>query len=459
MRPNQIKPDLCALMYAIIDIETTGGKFHQEHIMEIAVFVFDGKQIVDQFITLINPEARIQPYVSKITGITEKMVRRAPKFYEIAKRLVQLTEGCVFVAHNVKFDYRVVQLEFERLGFEYHRKTLDTIALAEQLLPGLKSYGLETVCDELGISNTNRHRADGDARATVELFKLLLEKDSEKLITQLSTTLAESENRNPFKDLVRPLKNVTGVYYIHDDRGKVLYIGMSSDMKNSIERHFLATNQQALKLQQRAASLNIEETGNEVIARLKAFAELRKLQPIFNVPVYTKFLPFGIFAVRDGSRATFLRVGPVKKKKAIAYFATLDEAYDFLLKLLVKHKADAKALLAEKDAQFLAPFLERYSYKPVRQQLSISAFVKAVLPKQSFIAVGQGRHPNEKSLIWVANHQVKGYAWYELDSFLQDTERIKKHLTTLTPHPFNNSLLAHFIEMQAVKVVEQKPTK
>jgi DNA polymerase-3 subunit epsilon len=439
-------------MYAIIDIETTGGKFHEEHIMEIAVFVFDGKQIVDQFITLVNPEAKIQHYVSKITGITENMLRRAPKFYEIAKRLVKLTEDCVFVAHNVKFDYRVVQLEFERLGFDYHRKTLDTITLAEKLIPGLKSYGLETVCDELGITNTNRHRADGDARATVELFKLLLEKDSEKIISKLATSVEESEKQNPFKDLVRPLKNVTGVYYIHNAQGKVIYIGMGSDMKNSIERHFLATNQQAIELQQQANSLNIEETGNECIARMKAFAELRKLNPIFNKQAYTKFLPYGIFAERDGSNATFLRVGPVKKKKAVAYFKDQDTAYDVLLKLLVNYKADADILLMEKDAQFLAPFLERYRYKPERKDLPFDAFKKAILPEANFMALGPGRHPNEKSLIWVENHIVKGYAWYALDSFLENTEIIKKHLTHLSPHPYLNSMVAHYLELGSLMV-------
>jgi DNA polymerase-3 subunit epsilon len=438
-------------MYAIIDIETTGGKFHQEHIMEIAVFVFDGKKVVDQFITLVNPEAKIQPYVSKITGISEKMLRRAPKFYEIAKRIVKLTEDCVFVAHNVKFDYRVVQLEFERLGFEYHRKTLDTITLAEKLIPGLKSYGLETVCDELGISNTHRHRADGDARATVELFKLLLEKDSDKLISKLATSVEESENQNPFKDLVRPLKNATGVYYIYNAQGKVVYVGMGSDMKNSIERHFLATNQQARKLQQAASSLNVEETGNEAIARMKAFAELRKLHPAFNKQVYTKFLPIGLFAERDGSKATFLRVGPVKKKKAVAYFKDQNEAHDFLLQVLVKYKADADVLLMEKDAKALAPFLKKYSYKPERKDIPLAAIKREVLPNANFMALGPGRHPNEKSLIWVENHTVKGYAWYELDSFLEDEEVIKKHLTVLTPHPYLNSLLKHYLELGNLK--------
>jgi hypothetical protein len=204
-------------------------------------------------------------------------------------------------------------------------------------------------------------------------------------------------------------------------------------------------------LQQAANSLNIEETGNEPIARMKAFAELRKLHPPFNKQVYTKFLPIGLFAERDGSKATFLRVSPVKKKKAVAYFKDQNEAHDFLLQVLVKYKADADVLLMEKDAKALAPFLKKYSYKPERKDIPLATIKREVLPNANFMALGPGRHPNEKSLIWVENHQVKGYAWYELDSFLEDEEVIKKHLTVLTPHPYLNSLLKHYLELGNLK--------
>lgn len=420
--------------------------------MEIAVFVYDGKHVVDQFITLVNPEAKIQPYVSKMTGITENMLRRVPKFYEIAKRIVKITEDCVFVAHNVKFDYRVVQLEFQRLGFDYHRKTLDTIDLAQELLPGLKSYGLESVCDALGITNHNRHRADGDARATVELFRILLEKDTAKRINQMATSVEESESKNPFRERLGALKNVVGVYYLHDAQGKVLYIGMSRDLQNGINRHFLADNKQAKKLQAAVAGLNVEETGNEAIARMKAFAERRKLKPPFNTESYTRFLPVGLFAETDGRNATFLRIGSAKKRKAEAYFKSHDEALDFMLKLMVNNKVDAKQILMEKDFEALEPFLKKYTYSPVRSTLALSIIRHAYFEQPTFLALGLGRHPNEKSVIWVENYLVKGYAYYELDSFLKDKERLKKHLTHLTSHPYIHSLAKYFVEMGSLKV-------
>lgn len=160
--------------YAILDVETTGGKFNEEGIIEIAVYRFDGEKITDTFISLVNPEKEIHFYVQKLTGITNKMVRTAPKFYELAKRLVEITDETIIVAHNVAFDYRVIRTEFSRLGFNFQRPTLDTISLSRTLIPDMSSYSLGNLCTAVGIPLSDRHRAHGDARATVKLFQLLL---------------------------------------------------------------------------------------------------------------------------------------------------------------------------------------------------------------------------------------------------------------------------------------------
>src|SRR6187402_2892404 len=127
-------------MYAILDIETTGGQFNEEGITEIAIYKFDGHEVVDQFISLVNPEKEIQPFVVKLTGINNAMLRSAPKFYEVAKRIIEITEDCIVVAHNASFDYRILRTEFRRLGFHFQRPTLCTVELAQQLLPEQQSY-------------------------------------------------------------------------------------------------------------------------------------------------------------------------------------------------------------------------------------------------------------------------------------------------------------------------------
>jgi DNA polymerase-3 subunit epsilon len=183
-------------MYAILDIETTGGNYDEEGITEIAIYRYDGIQIIDQFCSLINPQKAIQPFVVKLTGINENMLRNAPKFYEVAKRIVEITEDCVLVAHNAAFDYRILQTEFRRLGFSFERKTICTVNLSQVLLPEQPAFSLGKLIRNLGIPFSDQHRAHGDAKATLKLFELLLEKDSEKKIIKEHTQSLEP-NKTP----------------------------------------------------------------------------------------------------------------------------------------------------------------------------------------------------------------------------------------------------------------------
>lgn len=161
-------------MYAVIDIETTGTNNQTGKIIEIAIILFNGQFISDSFVSLVNPECYIPKFITKITGISNEMVAKAPKFYEIAKQIVQLTSNKIFIAHNASFDYNFIRKEFKDLGYDYIRKTLCTVELSRKLLPGHASYSLGKLCNDLNIEINGRHRAEGDALATVELFKKLL---------------------------------------------------------------------------------------------------------------------------------------------------------------------------------------------------------------------------------------------------------------------------------------------
>jgi DNA polymerase III subunit epsilon len=207
-------------MYCRLDIETTGGQYNQEGITEIAIYKFDGHEVVDQFISLVNPEQPIQPFVVKLTGINNAMLRSAPKFYEIAKRIIEITEDCTIVAHNALFDYRVIQTEFKRLGYTFIKPTLCTVELAKKLIPDLPSYSLGKLVRSLGIPIADRHRASGDAMATVKLFKMLLAKDIEKEIVKSAIKKDKPSSLVPkLKDIVEQLPSITGVYYIHNEKG------------------------------------------------------------------------------------------------------------------------------------------------------------------------------------------------------------------------------------------------
>ncbi len=270
-------------MYVILDIETTGGKFNEEGITEIAIYKFDGHEIIDQFISLVNPEKPIQEFVVRLTGINNKMLRNAPKFYEIAKRVVEITKDCILVAHNATFDYRILKTEFERLGFDFYRNTLCTVELSQNLIEDQPSYSLGKLTKSLGIPITDRHRANGDALATVQLFKLLLEKDTEKTIIQNSIKYFDNrQKKEKLKVLIDELPDVLGIYYVHDHTGKIIFIGKGKNIKSEINNLFIKTSKRAIKIQERAISVSYSKTGNELFTRLKYYLQLSKIDPKFN---------------------------------------------------------------------------------------------------------------------------------------------------------------------------------
>jgi len=286
-------------LYAILDIESTGGKYNEEGITEIAIYKFDGHEVVDQFISLVNPERKIQSFVVGLTGINNDMLRHAPKFYEVAKRIVEITEGCILVAHNAKFDYRMLRLEFDRLGYAYERKTLCTVKLSKKLLPGFDSYSLGKLVKNLGIPITDRHRASGDALATVKLFKMLLDKDTDKSIisSNLKLNSISSVDQKLIK-LIDQLPNAVGIYYFADHEGTIIYVGKSKDIKKRANQHFTSEAPKSKEIQNQVASVDFEKTGNELLALLKENQAIKRLKPKFNTALKKDLFTTGFTSLR-----------------------------------------------------------------------------------------------------------------------------------------------------------------
>lgn len=272
-------------MYAILDIETTGGKYNEEGITEIAIHLFDGQQVVDQFISLINPEREIQPFVVNLTGINNNMLRSAPKFHEVAKRIVEITRDSVLVAHNAQFDYRILRTEFRRLGYNFERKTLCTVDLSKILIPDAESHSLGKLVRSLGIAVSDRHRANGDALATLKLFKLLLAKDSDKrIIKEIVRNESQGELSARQLDIVEQMPSETGVYYMHNKDGEIIFLGKSRNIKKRVNQHFTNSNDKARSLQKETKKVTFEETGSELVAILKEREELLRNRPKYNSP-------------------------------------------------------------------------------------------------------------------------------------------------------------------------------
>lgn len=388
-------------MYAIIDIETTGGQFNAEGITEIAIYKFDGVELVDQFISLVNPEIPIQPFVVKLTGINNAMLRTAPKFYEIAKRIIEITQDCIIVAHNASFDYRVLKMEFKRLGYDFMKQTLCTVELSKQLLPDVKTYSLGKLVRSLGIPIADRHRASGDAMATLKLFKLLLSKDLEKTILR---TLIKNEIKNGISpkllDILENLPTTVGIFYIHNEKGEIILIGRSNNIRKKISQYFTADTKIGKRIQNEVFTVTFEETGNELIALLKEREEILHNKPVLNKVQRKSAFLFGVYLDKDVKGRYQLEVRKIDgRKKDIYLFKNQQEAAFYLHKKNeeLTEKIPSDSSLEEYNIQFLA-------------------FVKEIEDSFSNIIISmKGRNISEKSALIMENGAFKGYCFYDLN--------------------------------------------
>ena len=390
-------------LYSIIDVETTGGKYNQEGITEIAIYKFDGEKIIDQFISLINPEIPIQPYVQQLTGINDKMLVNAPKFFQIAKRILEITEDSILVAHNSSFDYRMIKIEFERLGYDFNIPQLCTVKLSKKLIPDLESYKLGNLVKNLGIPISNRHRASGDALATVELFKLLLSKDLDKEILSKSIINKEKKIVNKWQKLIQGLTNEIGIYYFYDNNGKIIYIGKSKNIKNRVSQHFTGKSTKSLNIQLEIDDLSSERTGNELIAILKENEEIKKHKPKFNRLLKKSVKKFGLEICEDNLRNKFLR---------IVHFNEFEDYIETFSSLKVANKR----LESIKNIYGITE-------NNLQNNVQIDLFVKDNSFKYpNMLIIDKGRTVNEKSVILIKDNKYTGYGYFNLNHQINNIE-------------------------------------
>jgi DNA polymerase III subunit epsilon len=321
-------------MYAIIDVETTGTSAAFGKITDIAVFIFNGKEITESFTTLINPECFIPAHITRLTGISNDMVAEAPKFYEVAKKIVEITAGRTFVAHNAMFDYSFIKQEFKTLGYDYKRKLLCTVKLGRKLLPGHRSYSLGNICSELGIPIDNRHRAAGDALATVKFFKYLLSRNSTS-----EPNLFTSQNYSLSEEKIASLPGRPGVYYLYDEKATLIYIGKSNDIHQRILTHLgNSKTKKAIEMRDRIADVSWEETGSELVALLLESAEIKHHKPLYNRLQRRSASNFGLFLFEDEDGFLNLQIKRLQDDDIpLTTFHFQKEGLDFLHNLTEKN--------------------------------------------------------------------------------------------------------------------------
>ncbi|SNZ01657.1 exonuclease domain-containing protein [Flagellimonas pacifica] len=272
-------------MYTIIDIETTGNGIKGNKITEISIFKYDGHQIVDEFTSLVNPKCPIPYFITGLTGIDNQMVQNAPTFSEISDTILEITKDCIFIAHAVNFDYGVIKEEFRQIGMDFIRKKLCTVRLSRKLIPGLQSYSLGKLCSAVSIPLTDRHRARGDAHATVLLFqKLLNTPNSETIIQKFLNARSQEATLPPHlpKSIFDNIPQKPGIYYFKNQKGQIIYVGKAINLKKRVLGHFYDKSTKEIRMCSETASIDFKLSGSELVALLMESAEIKRLFPSYN---------------------------------------------------------------------------------------------------------------------------------------------------------------------------------
>lgn len=395
------------------------------------------------------------------------MLRNAPKFYEVAKRIIEITEGCIVVAHNAQFDNRILKTEFKRLGFKYKRETLCTVELAKTLIPGLASYSLGKLTKSLAIPVSGRHRATGDAMATVKLFKLLLAKDVTKKIIKASIKLETKSQIEPrLSEIIEQLPSITGVYYIHKADGEIIYIGKSKNIKKRVNQHFTSTNIKSKKIQLQISAVTFEETGSELIALLKESEEIKRNKPIFNRALKRSMFSHGLYNFTDTNGYINLKIDQVNGKETpITTFSNFQSAKSFITRITDEQHLCQKlnGLYKTKSncfnytiKQCFGACIEKES--PIDYNKRVNKIIdKHNFAKQSMVIVDRGRAIDERSAILIENGVYKGFGFYNLNYQINNIEVLQSIITTMEHNGDTKHIIQSYLRRnKSLKIVNLK---
>jgi DNA polymerase-3 subunit epsilon len=265
---------------AIVDVETTGTDPAVDRVTEIAVLEVNGFALTGQWSTLVNPGGAIPGAIQALTGISQDMVERAPRFADIAEELHERLAGRIFVAHNARFDYGFLRREFERAGIKYLAKTLCSVRLARRLYPGEAGYDLDSLIERHGLECELRHRALPDALVVWQWMRAALEEHGEEVFSVAARQVAREPVLPPHLDraVLEEIPDCAGVYLFFDDGPAPLYIGKSRAMRSRVMQHFITT----ASWTRRVRRIEWQRTAGELGALLLEAKLVKELNPEFN---------------------------------------------------------------------------------------------------------------------------------------------------------------------------------
>lgn len=418
-------------MYAVVDIETTGGHPQQSGITEICVVITDGKEVQQVYETLLNPGVYVPRHITALTGISNDMLESAPSFTSIAGELYHLLHDKVFVAHNVNFDFGFVQASLGRCGIKFATEKLCSVKLARKAFPGRSSYSLGNICASLGIEIGNRHRAGGDAQATAILFHRCIEQmGSEQVLGMAAKSLKKTILPPAVEQgAIDRLPETPGIYYFLDKGGKPLYVGKANSLKKRVLQHFnVQRGKTALQLEQ-IHRVDFEECGNELLALLREAEVIHTLWPPWNVKGKHPVNKYAI--VHYKTQGGLIRIQTEKKSKTAQSgkaYPRLSDAKLSLGKALNLH--GICPVLIRTEGQCKTPgcycIEERVLMVEEHNTRAQQVLISLEDHQESYLITGPGRELGEQSLVLIRNGSVSGWGFADEVTDIRELKDIIK---------------------------------
>ncbi|MEN2283896.1 exonuclease domain-containing protein [Algoriphagus sp. SE2] len=438
--------------YAIVDIETTGGTASNCGITEIAILIHDGEKVIEEFESLINPEQEIPSYITGLTGIDSAMIQNAPTFDELAKKLWELLHERVFVAHSVNFDYGFLRESFKRVNREFKAEKLCTVRLSRKIIPGLSSYSLGRICETREIPIYARHRAMGDARATSILFDQMIKERPDIISASLKKNSGESFLPPNFSlSKYREIPEKCGVYYMLNDRGKVIYVGKAINIKERFKNHFSGNLLPGIKqkLKTEIVDLKWQITGSELMALLFEALEIKRLWPKYNSALKLPKTLWGLFYYEDNSGYSRFQIAKVSKHlKPFESFLSSDEAISFLKEgienfELCPRLCGLRKAACKQDEPISCQGKCNSELETKVYNAKAASFLNSIKESQKEILVTlEGKEPNEITACVFERGILKSYGFFEENA---KVETILENLNPVPSIPETYYILKKFI--------------
>ncbi len=440
-------------MYAIVDIETTGSYAAANGITEISIHVFDGEKVTEKFETLINPCQPIPFYIQGMTGITDKMVAEAPVFDEVAEQIFNLLKDKIFVAHNVNFDYSFVKAHLLQCGYILNTKKLCTVRLSRKIIPGLPSYSLGNLAHSLGIDMKNHHRAGADTAATVKIFELLLQSDKEGFIQkslQRNSKEAVLPPNVPKEDFEQ-LPYTPGIYYFHNEKGKVIYVGKANNIRYRVNSHFSnnSESRQKQNFLRHTYNISFQPTGTELMAHILESTEIKKRWPIFNYSQKRWEDVYGIFCYEDQNGYLRLAIEKNRNRLNPVYsFHYLVDGHAILRKLMKDHQLCPKLCFMQKEHIDCEGMKAKQCNGACEKKEPVAVYNNRVLEaldsfkrQPSFAIVEKGLNGDDLSCILVEKGKFYGMGYIPGDIAITHCELLKELLTPYQENSYIRNLV------------------